>query len=447
MWQKDNNNFAPRVGFAWDIFGDGKSSLRGGYGLAYERNFGNVTFNVIQNPPYYATLSVFSTDFGGNLPIPTNSFGPLAGTSGTRILPRTSLRHVREDIVNAYSHLWSLAFEREVLKDTAARVEYSGSAGRKLYSIENYNRLGTGIRYLGSNNAAVCPAGFAPNTRLNCQYSNINTRANGGYSNYNGVTFSLVSNNLLDSGLAFTGRYTYAVSKDNLSSTFSESTNNFNLGLTDPFNPGYDYGYADFDIRHRFVGSFTYDVPFAKNLSKGFVKTLLDGFSVNGIITANTGTPFSVYDCTNAITTCLRIKPTTPLLFGSHRPSENGEGAAVGANVFTYLDLSGQLANPYTDGITGGTEVGPFPTDVTRRNAFRGLGGWNLDLGFIKNVRFSERYGLQLRAEMINALNMTDFVIVGSSADLTGGAVNAVKTGSGPGGTQRTVQLSAKFTF
>ena len=122
---------------------------------------------------------------------------------------------------------------------------------------------------------------------------------------------------------------TYAVSKDNLSSTFSESTNNFNLGLTDPFDSSYDYGYADFDIRHRFVSSFTYDIPFAKSLSNGFVKSLLDGLSINGILTANTGTPFSVHDCTNAITTCLRIKPTAPLGFGSHRPSQKKRGSNI----------------------------------------------------------------------------------------------------------------------
>ena len=445
LWRPDKNNFAPRVGFAYDLFGDGRTSIRGGYGIAYERNFGNITFNVIQNPPFYAVLSAFASDYGGNLPIPTNGFGPLAGSGGSSVLQRTSLRHVREDIVNAYAHLYSLAFEREIVNGTAARVEFSGSAGRKLYSIENINRIGTSTRYIGTNNAAVCPAGIAPNSRLNCQYSNINTRGNGGYSNYNGLSLSLVSNNLLDSGLAFTARYTYAVSKDNLSSTFSESTNNINLGLTDPFDPSYDYGFADFDIRHRFVSSFNYDMPFARNLSNGFAKTLLDGFSINGILTANTGTPFTVFDCTNAITTCLRIKPTAPLARSNSNPT------AAGANVFTYLDLSNQTANPFTD-LSGGTEVGPFPTDVTRRNAFRGLGGWNFDLGFIKNVRFSERYGIQLRAELINAFNMTDFQIDGSSADLTTGAVLVTKTGSGPkdvngNGSSRTIQLSAKFNF
>ncbi|HEX8293175.1 MAG TPA: TonB-dependent receptor, partial [Pyrinomonadaceae bacterium] len=183
LWRPDRNNFAPRVGFAWDVTGDGRTSLRGGYGVSYERNFGNVTYNVIQNPPSQAVISLTAGTTPGfaTIPLSLDNLGPVAGGGQTIRVPETSLRHVREDIRNAYAHFWSAAFERELGRGTVASIEYSGSAGRSLYSLENINRAGFGQVYLGSN--VTTPTGGISN-RLNGQYTDINTRGNNGYSDY-----------------------------------------------------------------------------------------------------------------------------------------------------------------------------------------------------------------------------------------------------------------------
>ena len=377
-------------------------------------------------------------DTGGILPIYTTSTGPLAGSGITRVLPRVTLRAVNPNIKNSYAHFYSAAVEREVSRGTVASITYSGSDGRDLYSIANINRAGTGLRFLNSN-ATGC-TGLTATNRLNCQYGNINFRSNDGYSNYNGVTFALDSNDLLGLGLTVTNRYTFSKSRDNLSSTFSDGyQGNFALGFLDPFNPSLDYGYSDFDVRHRFVSSFIYDLPVGKKLENEFLKRALGGFQFTGQVNVQSGTPFTVYDCTNAnLTTCIRFTPTGPIsLKANNSLISTGE-----PNTFIFTDLRNQTPSTFVDPFSGGTEAGPFPADMLPRNSFRGPGNWDVNLGLYKVIGLSERFRIQLRAEAFNVFNHSNVSINTGSLDFSGTQyVTASKTGN------RNLQFAVKFLF
>jgi hypothetical protein len=402
LWKPDKNNFAPRLGFAWDVFGNGKTSLRGGYGLAYERNFGNVTFNVIQNPPNYLVLSLQKGVDVPILPITTNNLGPLSGnTPPTKVIPKGSLRFVRPDIVNAYAHFWSAALQHEVGPGNVLSVEYTGSAGRNLYSIDRYNGPGAGAIYLGMAN---------PTARLNQQYTGINARGNDGYSNYNALAVNFDGNNFRHQGVQFTAHYTYGVSRDNLSTTFSEGAYNVNLGLTNPFEPSLDYGYSDVDVRHRFVGSVIWDIPVAKQ-SHGLTQHLLGGWQLTGIFNARTGTPFTIFDGSNALGSAPRLVPNgLPSVHVSNDPTQR--------NFFNYIDLTGQPFGAFINPVCGCSDFGPYPANMTKRNQFRGPGLWNFDAGLYKNIKLGERYSIQLRGEMFNAFNHANLFLLGGTTDV-----------------------------
>ncbi|HEX8894809.1 MAG TPA: TonB-dependent receptor, partial [Terriglobales bacterium] len=340
LWAKDLNNWAPRVGFAYDVFGNGTMALRGGYGIGYERNFGNVTFNVIQNPPNQAVLSVINgTDVpAGSLPIFVANNGPLAGAGstcggnpvvvpGTSCLPNVSLRAVQQNIPTAYVQFWSGAIDYQVLKNSVFSIEYTGAKGTHEYSIANLNTGGYGSEFLGD--ARV------PN-RLNYQYSNINYRAANGFNLYNGLNLKFQTNNLFNKGLYLNVNYTWSHAIDNLSSTFSEGTaTNYGLGFLDPFNANLNKGNADYDIRNRFVLSGTWNVPWGSNMSSAWERQVLGGWSFSPILNIRSGLPYSIYDCSNVGlngtgTYCPRYIPSSPI----NQRGGASNSTAVSPNLF-----------------------------------------------------------------------------------------------------------------
>lgn len=430
LWKSDWDNFAPRVGFAWDVTGDGKTSLRGGYGIGYERNFGNVTYNVLFNPPEYLVAQIVAPTDVPSMPIYTDNQGPFGGVAGvTKTIPGGSLRHVDQNIETAYSHFYSLSLQREVAANTTASIEYTGSSGRKLYDLADPNKPGSRLVYQGIGGAF---------TRPNTQYTAFNTRGNRGQSQYHGVTLSLESRKLANTGIQFTARYTLSQAKDNLSSTFSDSFANYNLGYLDAFDPMLDYGYAEFDVRHRLVFAGIWELPLFRN-SEGATKTILGGWQLNWIFTARTGRPFTLWDCTAGFYYCARAIDNV----GMDKNATSGTDAGS-PNLFNMLDLTPIAgdAGSYVNPITETSDFGPYPASMTERNAFRGPGAWNVDLGLSKRFRFGDRYALQLRFEAYNVFNHANLFVDAPSADLYSTTdITGFKDGN------RRVQLGAKFEF
>ena len=298
----------------------------------------------------------------------------------------------------------------------------------------NDNRAGSACIYQGP---AQCFTAANPLGLLNTKYYPLTTRGNKGYSNYHALIASLESSNLRNTGLQFTARYTYSITKDNLSSTFSESSNNFNLGFLDPFNPKLDYGYADFDVRHRFASSFNWEIPAFKNDSNAFLKHALGGWAITGIVNVRSGQPFTIFDCSNAaFEVCPRLVPTASL-----PNSVNHNPPSSGVNQFTLIDLSHQTPGNYLDPLTGTSEFGPFPANMTKRNQFRGPGFWNVDFATFKNFQLRENVRLQFRAEFYNVFNHANMFVDGASAEVNEGQVTGLKDG------RRNVQLAAKIIF
>lgn len=432
LWYASPTNFAPRIGLAWDVFGDGKTALRGGYGIGYERNFGNVTYNVLFNPPNYAVVELIagSTPGFNTVPLSTTNFGVLSGSSGSAALPPSELRWVQPNIPQSYSHLISASLEHQIGSKMHLEIDYSGSIGENLYDISYANFPGTGNYYLG----IPCTPGDCEAT-LNNQYSGINLRGAGGHSTYNSGNIRYDIQDVGHTGITLRANYTYSHTIDDLSDTFSSSGNQFNLGYTDFQNPQVDKGSSQFDNRHRVAIAAIWDIPFARH-THGLAKYVLNGWELAPVFTARTGAPYTIYDPTNDNYIYTRV-----VLDQAAPPATR---INAGADTYTIYNFANIATGAYINPRTGDSDFGPFPANMTGRDAFKTPGTWNIDLGMYKTLRFTEQKMLQLRLEAYNADNHANFSVNTGSAYIFDGAGSTI-TGQYNG--YRNVQLGAKFIF
>jgi hypothetical protein len=425
FWDVRWGTVGPRVGFAYDVFGNGSTSVRGGYGISYERNFGNVTYNASFNPPSSAvgnSVCAAETTTCSAL-VTNNDLGPLGVPGPASYLGPSELRMPDPNIEVAQTQFWSLAIEHELTRNTVAEISYSGAKGTHLYDIENINLLGSGQFYLGDPltfpQSPDCPSPCL--NRANDQYSNINMRGSLGSSAYDGLNIKIQTQNLHNSGLSLIANYTWAHSLDDLSSTFSDSLQGGSgyigsLGYTDALDPRLDWGSSDYDVRNRLTFSPIWETPWYKS-SGGMARQALGGWMVSGILTVRSGTPFSVFDYSNDLNdyTVPRLTPSTSIS-SYHVNSPRDQGS----NVFDALTLPVPANFAPLDAALGISDFGPFPAGMTGRNAFRGPGAWNTDLGLAKRFPITERVGLEFHAEGFDVFNHHNFYVNTTDLDYDG---------------------------
>ena len=459
FWKPQYHNFGPRVGFAYDLFGNGKTALRGGYGISYERNFGNVTYNTIQNPPAYAVVNLTSGVDLPSQPVYTDNAGPLAGT-GTKFLPSVSQRAINQNLKTAYAEVWNFSVDQAVGKGVFS-LSYAGSHGVHLYDIANINLGGYGAIFMGDARGA---------NRLNYQYGSMNYRSDNGFSHYNALNVKYSVTNLGNKGLGINANYTFAHSLDNISSTFTDGYESYyGLGYVDAFNPRLNFGNSDFDIRHRFNVAATWDVPWLKNAENAFIRTAFGGWGMGVIFNARTGLPFSIFDCSG-------FNGQNCPMWASAAPQPHGPNHVAtpqsGANTFNYITLPVDVPNDVIQGTgtslglpecSGLFHVGCVYTEpgsgsyYPDRNQFPSPGFWNADMNFYKNFKLTERFSLQFRGEFYNIFNHNNAYVSILNLD-----VSSIGTGSpyintekgAPGGIpgsaadeRRNIQFGLKLMF
>lgn len=352
----DKNNFGPRIGFAYDLTGDGKTSLRGGVGVYYGRIQNSTIYNALVNTGNsggQAQLSIAATDalapIFPNI-LPTNNLTFRAGAI------QFFQKNFQAPLINQYD----LIFERQIAKNTVASVSYIGSSGTNLPTFFDLNYQQT-----GQTNFVVNGGPFAGQTFSLPLYGRVASAGTSSLtriqstvrSRYNALV--LQANRRFTSGLQFQASYTLAKSTDTNqnSATFTQTNSPYDI-----FNRSYDNGPSNFDIRHKVVVSAVYAPTVYKGDTGSFYNYLLNGWSIAPIYTYYSGRPF--------------------------------DGTVSGTSL---------------NGTNGDTRL-----PINTRNAFRLPSIKNLDLRLSKRFRFTERYSLELLAEGFNVFNRTQVFGVNS---------------------------------
>jgi len=449
-YNDDKNNFAPRVGFAWDAFGNGKLSVRGGWGVFYDIAISELTLQFLGVPPYGIQTDIYDLDYKN--PYPTSRYNPIAqpfpfkpAAPGTRY-DFTQIAPIGVTVMNPnfrtpYGQQANLQLQYQLGKDWLVETGYVFTNGVKLLRRVQGNPAIPGVgattgnlnnfRVLNQNNPQNAAYGGAVYTGMTDQRSDAN-------SNYNGLQIGITRR--MAGGLMMTHAYTWGHSIDNSSGLRTQAgTGRWNDNRADRAN-------SDHDIRHRYVFSYLWEFPIMKD-QKGVLGKIVGGWGMSGLTSFQTGPPLGIYESTDRSLSGS----------GGDRPDYIG-GSLTIYDPRGVANVAGRL-NAYFDGTGGGTATAATNPIFRRvgsgtswasgagrygnlgRNVWHGPGLNNWDWSLFKSFKVTETHSLEFRAEMFNLWNHTQFGMPNFSIGSTAfGRITAARD-------PRLTQLALRYTF
>ncbi|HKX33611.1 MAG TPA: carboxypeptidase regulatory-like domain-containing protein [Blastocatellia bacterium] len=388
----DNNNFAPRLSFAYTPhwgrrwFGQDKTVIRGGYQLSYDVFFDNILLNTAASAPNVFGANTDGINGGTPRGFANAGLNSLP-TTGT-IDPTAVVTSIEPNLVNPLAHTWNLGVQRELPGNIVVDVAYVGTRGSRLFLNQEIN--------FGINDV-----------RLNTARGPIGLRTNGGDSNYHSLQTRVERG--LSKGLLFRFAYTYSKAIDDVNSEVFITTGGSSRA-SNPLNLRTDRSVASFDVPHRFVSSFVWDLPGPK---KGVFGQTFGGWSLSGIYTLQSGAVETPYIGGIDLNGDLNAFNDRPAFNNSRAPANSVAFAeSLGAcNAVTsptgYCDFNGlpiPLANArYV--------VDPaIRTNLAGRNTLRANWTNRADASLSKSFRMPlEGHQLQLRFEFFNVFNHANY--------------------------------------